>query len=53
MTQIHTDIPARGPNALSKPQLDVGFFTNKLEPMLAFWREVKKSSGIAGNSQCS
>lgn len=26
-------------HALSKPEFDIGFFTNKLEPTLAFWRQ--------------
>ena len=41
MTDVNAEkeIPTRGPESLSKPQLDVGFFTNNLEPMLAFWRD--------------
>ena len=36
---VEGEAPARGPESLSKPQLDVGFFTNNLEAVLAFWRD--------------
>lgn len=37
--------PLRGPASLSKPQLDVGYFTNHADAVLAFWRE---TVGLAG-----
>lgn len=34
-----TQDPARGPAALSKPCLDIGYFTNRPRELLTFWRD--------------
>jgi len=36
---VKKEVDTRGADSLSKPQLDVGFFTNNLEKVLAFWRD--------------
>ena len=48
---VEGEAPARGPESLSKPQLDVGFFTNNLEAVLAVWRD-EIGVRLVGSEMC-